>query len=51
MLTRLQAFAAMQYFLDQYYWKTLTDDIVTLLLDHLLAHEKKIQVIMKMKIQ
>ncbi len=27
MLTKLQAFAAMQYFLDRYYWKTLTDDL------------------------
>jgi len=27
LLTRMQAFAAMQYFLDQYYWKTKADDI------------------------
>ncbi len=27
LLTNLQAFASMQYFLDQYYWKTLSDDM------------------------
>ena len=27
LLTRTQAFAGMQYFLDQYYWKTMADDI------------------------
>jgi hypothetical protein len=26
LLTRIQAFAAMQYFFDQYYWKTLSND-------------------------
>ena len=27
LLIKVQAFAAMQYFLDQYYWKTMADDI------------------------
>lgn len=31
MLTNIQSFAAMQRFLDQYYWATLSDDFGSML--------------------
>lgn len=31
LLSKNQAFAAMQYFFDQYYWKTLSDDFGSIL--------------------